>query len=48
MIDAYEKEIKDASDKITTDARFYNNGLNAGKIEAYQRVISDLKELKEM
>lgn len=54
MIDKYSKEIEKSADNITTDAerfynkRFYNNGLNAGKIEAYQEVIEDLKKLKEM
>ena len=49
MIDKYSKEIEKSADNITTDAeRFYNNGLNAGKIEAYQEFIEDLKKLKEM
>lgn len=49
MIVKYTEEIKKSADNITTDAkRFYNNGLNAGKIEAYQEVIEDLKKLKEM
>lgn len=49
MIDKYSKEIEKSADNITTDTeRFYNNGLNAGKIEAYQEVIEDLKKLKEM
>ena len=49
MIVKYTEEIKKSADNITTDAkRFYNNGLNAGKIVAYQEVIEDLKMLKEM
>ena len=28
--------------------RFYNNGLNAGKIEAYQEVIEDLKNNEDI
>lgn len=49
MIKKYSEKIKVSADEITTkDERFYNNGLNAGKIEAYQEVIEDLKKLKEM
>ena len=49
MIKKYSEKIKVSADEITTeDKRFYNNGLNAGKIEAYQEVIEDLKKLKEM
>ena len=49
MINEYENLIKECSSKMTTDSqRFYNNGLQAGRIEAYQKVISDLKSLKEM
>ncbi len=49
LINKYSEKIKVSADEITTeDARFYNNGLNAGKIEAYQEVIEDLKKLKEM
>ena len=49
MIDKYSKEIEKSADNITTDTeRFYNNGLNAVKIEAYQEVSEDLKKLKEM
>lgn len=49
MIAKYTKEIEKSANEITTeDKRFYNNGLNAGKIEAYQEVIEDLKKLKEM
>ena len=49
MIVRYEQKAKDSCEQITTEnKRFYNNGLNAGKIEAYQEVIEDLKKLKEM
>lgn len=49
LINKYSERIKVSANEITTkDERFYNNGLNAGKIEAYQEVIEDLKKLKEM
>ena len=49
MIKKYSEKVKESADNITTKSeRFYNNGLNAGKIEAYQEVIEDLKKLKEM
>lgn len=49
MIKKYSEKVKESADNITTESeRFYNNGLNAGKIEAYQEVIEDLKKLKEM
>lgn len=49
MITRYEQKAKDSCEQITTDKpRFYNNGLNAGKVEAYREVIEDLKKLKEM
>lgn len=49
MINKYSEKVKASADEITTEnKRFYNNGLNAGKIEAYQEVIEDLKKLKEM
>lgn len=49
LINKYSERIKVSANEITTeDKRFYNNGLNAGKIEAYQEVIEDLKKLKEM
>lgn len=49
MIAKYSKKVKASADEITTkEKRFYNNGLNFGKIEAYQEVIEDLKKLKEM
>lgn len=49
MIAKYEERIKESANNITVDKeRFYNNGLNAGKIEAYQEVIEDLKRFKEM
>lgn len=49
LISKYSERIKVSANEITTeDKRFYNNGLNAGKIEAYQEVIEDLKKLKEM
>lgn len=49
LINKYSEKVKASADKITTeDKRFYNNGLNAGKVEAYQEVIEDLKKLKEM
>ena len=49
MIAKYEERVKESANNITTDTeRFYNNGLNAGKIEAYQEVIEDLKRFKEM
>lgn len=49
LISKYSEKVKVSANEITTeDKRFYNNGLNAGKIEAYQEVIEDLKKLKEM
>lgn len=49
LINKYSEKIKVSANEITTeDKRFYNNGLNAGKVEAYQEVIEDLKKLKEM
>lgn len=49
LINKYSERIKVSANEITTeDKRFYNNGLNAGKVEAYQEVIEDLKKLKEM
>lgn len=49
MINKYSEKVKASANEITTEnKRFYNNGLNAGKIEAYQEVIEDLKKLKEM
>lgn len=49
MINKYSEKVKVSANEITTEnKRFYNNGLNAGKIEAYQEVIEDLKKLKEM
>ena len=49
LIKKYSERIKVSANEITTEnKRFYNNGLNAGKIEAYQEVIEDLKKLKEM
>ena len=49
LISKYSEKVKVSVNEITTeDKRFYNNGLNAGKIEAYQEVIEDLKKLKEM
>ena len=49
MIKKYSEKGRVSADEITTEnKRFYNNGLNAGKIEAYQEVIEDLKKLKEM
>lgn len=49
LINKYSEKVKVSADEITTeDKRFYNNGLNAGKVEAYQEVIEDLKKLKEM
>ena len=49
LINKYSEKVKVSADEITTkDERFYNNGLNVGKIEAYQEVIEDLKKLKEM
>lgn len=49
LINKYSEKVKASADEITTeDKRFYNNGLNAGKVEAYQEVIEDLKKLKEM
>ena len=49
LINKYSEKVKASADEITTeDKRFYNNVLNAGKVEAYQEVIEDLKKLKEM
>lgn len=49
MINKYSEKVKASANEITTEnKRFYNNGLNAGKVEAYQEVIEDLKKLKEM
>lgn len=49
LINKYSEKVKVSANEITTeDKRFYNNGLNVGKIEAYQEVIEDLKKLKEM
>ena len=49
LISKYSERIKVSANEITAeDKRFYNNGLNVGKIEAYQEVIEDLKKLKEM
>ena len=52
LINKYSEKVKASADEITTENkrfyRFYNNGLNAGKVEAYQEVIEDLKKLKEM
>lgn len=49
LINKYSEKVKASANEITTeDKRFYNNGLNAGKVEAYQEVIEDLKKLKEM
>lgn len=49
LINKYSEKIKASAEEITTEnKRFYNNGLNAGKIETYQEVIEDLKKLKEM
>lgn len=49
LINKYSENIKVSANEITTeDKRFYNNGLNAGKVEVYQEVIEDLKKLKEM
>ena len=49
LINKYSEKIKKSTDNITAPKeRFYNNGLNVGKIEAYQEVIEDLKKLKEM
>ena len=49
MIQEYEQTIERLRNlKVTERERFYNNGRCDGAIEAYTKVISDLKKLKEM
>ncbi len=49
LIKEYEETIEKLKKlKVTERKIFYNNGVCSGGIEAYTKVISDLKKLKEM